>query len=84
MFSRAREVTFEVGDSRLITRLLEGDFPNYRQLIPQSYPNRLIVGKEPFLNAVRRVKLLAKDATPVRISPSSCSSRPLKAAKFAS
>ena len=62
------EASFEVGESRLTTRLIEGDFPNYRQLIPQSYPNRLIVGKEPFLNAIRRVKLLAKDATPVRLT----------------
>jgi DNA polymerase-3 subunit beta len=62
------EATFEVGENRLTTRLIEGDFPNYRQLIPQSYPNRLIVGKEPFLNAIRRVKLLAKDATPVRLT----------------
>jgi DNA polymerase-3 subunit beta len=62
------EASFEVGNTRLTTRLIEGDFPNYRQLIPQSYPNRLIVGKEPFLNAIRRVKLLAKDATPVRLT----------------
>jgi DNA polymerase III subunit beta len=62
------EASFEVGTTRLTTRLIEGDFPNYRQLIPQSYPNRLIVGKEPFLNAIRRVKLLAKDATPVRLT----------------
>src|SRR5438874_4091478 len=62
------EASFEVGTTRLTTRLIEGDFPNYRQLIPQSYPNRVIVGREPFLNAIRRVKLLAKDATPVRIT----------------
>ena len=57
-----REVTFEIGDSRLITRLLEGDFPNYRQLIPSTHPNRLTIGREPFLDAIRRVRLLAKEA----------------------
>ena len=57
-----REVTFEVADSRLITRLLEGDFPNYRQLIPSSHPNKLTIGREPFLAAIRRVRLLAKEA----------------------
>src|SRR5207248_11088175 len=50
------------------TRLLEGEFPNYRQLIPSAYPNRAIVGREPLLDAVRRVKLLAREATPVRIA----------------
>jgi DNA polymerase-3 subunit beta len=64
----ADEASFEVGNVRLTTRLIEGEFPNYRQLIPQSNPNRLIVGKEPFLNAIRRVKLLAKDATPIRLT----------------
>lgn len=60
---------FTVGDVRLTTRLIEGEFPNYRQLIPSSHPNRLIVGKEALLDAVRRVKLLVRDATtPVRIA----------------
>ena len=63
------DATFEVGEVRITTRLIEGEFPNYRQLIPQSYPNRLVVAKEPLLDAVRRVKLLAKDATtPVKLS----------------
>jgi DNA polymerase-3 subunit beta len=63
------DATFELGDVRLTTRLIEGEFPNYRQLLPSSYPNRLIVGKEPLLDAVRRVKLLVRDTTtPVRIA----------------
>ena len=60
--------SFEVGNVRMRTRLLEGEFPNYRQLIPSAYPNRAIVGREPLLDAVRRVKLLAREATPVRIA----------------
>ena len=63
------DATFEVGDVRLTTRLIEGEFPNYRQLIPSSYPNRLVVAKEALLDAVRRVKLLVRDATtPVRMA----------------
>ena len=63
------DATFEVPGVRLTTRLLEGEFPNYRQLIPSSYPNRLITGKDALLVALRRVKLLARDATtPVRIA----------------
>jgi DNA polymerase-3 subunit beta len=57
---------------RLTTRLIEGEFPNYRQLIPSSYPNRLVVAKDALLDAVRRVKLLVRDATtPVRMALSS-------------
>jgi DNA polymerase-3 subunit beta len=64
----ADEASFEVGAARVTTRLIEGEFPNYRQLIPTNYPNRLIVGKEPLLDAARRVKLLAREATPVRLA----------------
>jgi DNA polymerase-3 subunit beta len=65
----AHDATFGVGEVTLTTRLIEGEFPNYRALIPASYPNRLIVGREALLDAVRRVKLLARDATtPVRIA----------------
>lgn len=62
-----REATFEVGTTRLTTRLIEGEFPNYRQLIPASYPNKMTVARDALLDAVRRVKILAKDATPVRL-----------------
>lgn len=62
------EASFEVGDIRLTTRLIEGDFPNYQQLIPSAYPNRLVVAREALLDAVRRVKLLAREATPVRLT----------------
>lgn len=64
-----RDASFEVGSVRLTTRLIEGEFPPYQKLIPDSYPNRLFVNREALLDAVRRVKLLVKDAiTPVRVS----------------
>jgi DNA polymerase-3 subunit beta len=50
-----RDASFQVGTTRLTTRLIEGEFPNYRGLIPSSYPNRLTVGREALLEAVRRV-----------------------------
>ena len=62
-----RDATFEVGGTRLSTRLIEGEFPNYRQLIPASHPNTWTVERDPLLEAIRRVKILAKDATPVRL-----------------
>lgn len=67
-----REATFEVGNVRLTTRLIEGDFPNYRGLIPASHPNRLTVPREALVEAVRRVKLMAREPnTPVRLAMSS-------------
>jgi DNA polymerase-3 subunit beta len=66
-----REAAFEVGDVRLTTRLIEGEFPNYRGLIPASHPNRLTVGREALVEAVKRVKLMARELnTPVRLAMS--------------
>jgi DNA polymerase III subunit beta len=63
-----REATFQTGQTRLSTRLIEGEFPNYRNLLPSSYPNLLTVGKAAMLEAIRRVKILAQDSTPVRLT----------------
>ncbi len=62
-----RDASFEVGGVQLTTRLIEGAFPNYRGLIPSSQPNELRVGRDSLLDAVRRVRLLAQEATPVRL-----------------
>jgi DNA polymerase-3 subunit beta len=63
----ARDAVFEAGGTRLTTRLIEGDYPNYRNLLPSSHPNVLTVGREALLEALRRVKIMARDATPVRL-----------------
>lgn len=63
-----REATFESDGVRLSTRLIEGEFPNYRNLVPTSYPNLLTVAKADMLEAIRRVKILAVDSTPVRLT----------------
>jgi DNA polymerase-3 subunit beta len=63
------DATFTVAGVTVSTRLLEGKFPDYRQLIPPGYPNQLRVGKEALLDALRRVRLLVRDnTTPVRLS----------------
>jgi len=63
------DATFSAPGVRLTTRLLDGRFPDYRQLIPPNYPNQLRVGKESLLDGLRRVRLLVRDnTTPVRLS----------------
>lgn len=62
-----REASFQVGAVTLVTRLIEGEFPNYRGLIPDSHPNTLTVNRDELIDALRRVKLLAREATPVRL-----------------
>ncbi len=63
------EITFWQGNVQISTRLLEGRYPDYNQLIPDHYPNKLHLGKESFIAALRRVQLLVRDnTTPVRLS----------------
>ena len=57
------DVTFTAGEVKVSTRLLDGTYPDYRQLIPAEYPNRLHVGKDSLLDALRRVRLLVRDNT---------------------
>ena len=62
------EVGFTVGNATITTRKLEGSYPDYRQLIPDTYPNALHAGKETLLAALRRVKLMTADqTTPVKL-----------------
>lgn len=56
----ARHATFECGSTQLTTRLIEGEYPNYRNLVPSSSPNVLTVGKEALLESLRRVKIMAQ------------------------
>lgn len=68
-----REIAFTVGSEvtgkvvKVRTRLIEGDFPNYQQLIPSDFPNQLSLSRDLLMDAVRRVKLLARESTPVRL-----------------
>lgn len=68
VFLGERDAVFEVGDVRLTTRLIASDYPNYRNLLPSSYPNVVTVGREALLDALRRARLLAQGGTtPVRL-----------------
>lgn len=63
-----RDASFEVGGTQVVTRLIEGEFPNYRGLIPETYPNQLTVNRAELMDAVRRVRLMAQEATPIRLN----------------
>lgn len=62
-----REAAFGSDRGTLALRLIEGTFPNYQQLLPESYPNRVIVDKSALLEALSRAALVAEDHIPVRL-----------------
>ena len=55
------QVAFEVDGTLLVSKLVEGNYPNYRQVIPAEARERVTLERELFHNAVHRVSLLASD-----------------------
>jgi DNA polymerase-3 subunit beta len=55
------QVAFSVGDNLLVSKLIEGNYPNYRQVIPGESRERVEIPREAFLETVRRVSLLSSD-----------------------
>ncbi|MFC0042494.1 DNA polymerase III subunit beta [Actinomadura rayongensis] len=61
-------IGFEGGGRRTTSRLLDGDFVKYRSLLPSEYAGLAEVTTAPFIEAVKRVSLVAERNTPVRLS----------------
>ena len=55
------QIAFEAGGRLLVSKLIEGNYPNYRQVIPQESRERVTIEREQLLNAVRRVALLSSE-----------------------
>jgi len=64
---REREAVFSSERGTLRLRLIDGNFPKYQSLLPESYPNQIILEKEALLDALGRVTLVAEDHIPVRL-----------------
>ena len=62
------QVVFTVGDVVLSSRLVDGRFPNYQQLLPESYEHELRVSGGELLEVVRRISLLAQKNAPLRLA----------------
>jgi DNA polymerase-3 subunit beta len=67
MSTRENQIVFGAGDVTLSSRLIDGQFPNYRQLLPESYEHEVMVGRTEFLSVVRRVSLMAQRNAPLRL-----------------
>jgi len=61
------QVVFTVDDVVLSSRLVEGRFPNYQQLLPDAYEHELRLGRNELLEVVRRISLLAQKNAPLRL-----------------
>jgi DNA polymerase-3 subunit beta len=61
------QVIFSVGDVVLSSRLVEGRFPNYKQLLPETFEHELRMNGPELAEVVRRISLLAQKNAPLRM-----------------
>jgi DNA polymerase-3 subunit beta len=62
------QVIFELGEIVLSSRLIDGQFPNYRQLLPETVDHELRMASAELTEVVRRISLLAQKNSPLRLS----------------
>lgn len=58
----ANQAIFEVGDAGLVTRLLEGQFPNFEKIIPKESATKTTIDAADFLKAIRVAAIFARDS----------------------
>jgi DNA polymerase-3 subunit beta len=61
------QVLFSVGGVWLTTRRIDGQFPNYRQLLPETFEHELTVSRGELLDVVRRAAVMIQRATPLQL-----------------
>jgi DNA polymerase-3 subunit beta len=68
IFLLPNQAVFVAGTILLSTRLIDGQFPNFRQLLPESYEHDVRLPRSEFLEVVRRVSQLAQRNAPLRLA----------------
>jgi DNA polymerase-3 subunit beta len=65
---RQNQVLFTLNRVILSSRLIDGQFPNYRQLLPENFEHELRVSGSELTDVVRRISLLAQKNAPLRLA----------------
>lgn len=69
IYLEENQILFRVDSVELISRLIEGQFPNYKQIIPESYDTKAVLKKEDFISVVKVANLFAREnANSVKIN----------------
>jgi DNA polymerase-3 subunit beta len=61
------QVVFGTGDAWLTTRRIDGQFPNYKQLVPETFDHEVPLPRDEMLDVVRRVSVMAQRNSPLRL-----------------
>jgi len=55
------QLLIKTGETEFVSRLIDGTFPDYRQIVPREFNTKVDIGRDPLLNAVRRAGYFARD-----------------------
>ena len=61
------QVVFGTTDAWLTSRRIDGQFPNYKQLVPETFEHEVALPREELLDVVRRVSVMAQRNSPLRL-----------------
>jgi DNA polymerase-3 subunit beta len=64
----SNQIIFSINEIMLASRLIDGHFPDYRQLLPESVEHELHFVTDELLDVVRRISLVAQKNSPLRLS----------------
>jgi len=59
------QVLFHLRDAELVSQLIEGNFPDYKVIIPRSFKTSSVLSTSAFLNACRQTEIIARDSNNV-------------------
>ncbi|TCT12239.1 DNA polymerase-3 subunit beta [Natranaerovirga pectinivora] len=65
-----KHILFELNESIVVSRLLEGEFPKYEQIFSKDYETKVTINRKEFFNSIERAALISKDGkkTPIKIN----------------
>ncbi len=62
------QAIFRIGGARLISRLIDGQFPDYRQLVPEQFEHEVVFDRAELGAVLSRIGVLAQRSAPVRLA----------------
>jgi len=60
LLEEKNQVLFRLSDVDLVSRLIDGEFPEYKQIIPTGFETRCVIKRDDFLNSLKIVNIIAR------------------------
>lgn len=68
IFSDENQILFNLNSIQLVSRLIEGSYPDYEQIIPKNYKTRIVLNKDEFYRKIKTLSIFANKINEIKIS----------------